>query len=434
MKTVILRKQTPINFLATMTLMLLFIANLNAQWTLSTEMGLPENRKDFCMIQLTNGDFYLFGGKDNLDEVFNDIYRLEGDNWKYLTPGPIKPPARANFVAWALGGNIHIFGGQGSGGSTLNDLWTYNPETNEWTEEEIEGTIPSPRYDHMAACTEDDVIFIVGGISSEGEQLSDTYKLVPGTPYQCEEVMSIPHPAYSQYSFAFDEDVALCIPETFNGGSKMYKLNLISELWESYDPPTNKPSFTTDAAFARKDNKIYKMGGYSYQSNRDKADFVITNAVWVYNFPTNTWEQETDMPFELMNAAAIYDSENDLIKVYGGVKADGSFNNEVLVCDLNGTSVNSNSVSGTGNILGQNIPNPFCTATTITYTLLNSSNVDITIYNIQGQIVDVVLNKWQEAGKYSIKWIPNSGNNNSVYYLCFKTNDGTLTKKMLQQK
>jgi hypothetical protein len=205
-------------------------------------------------------------------------------------------------------------------------------------------------------------------------------------------------------------------------------------MWEDYDPPVNKPPFTPDAAAIKKGNKIYKMGGDSYQSNKNMADFVITDAVWTYNCETNIWEQEAGMPFELMNAAAIYDPVNDIIKVYGGVKADGSFNNEVLVYNLGGTSINNNFVSVNGNVLGQNFPNPFSSSTTIAYTLSSASEVNITIYNMHGKEIEVLLSKWQEAGKYTLNWSPNYQNRDNIYFLSFKTNDGILTRKIVLQR
>jgi hypothetical protein len=49
-------------------------------------------------------------------------------------------------------------------------------------------------------------------------------------------------------------------------------------------------------------------------------------------------------------------------------------------------------------VLNQNYPNPFNPSTIIQYTLPYSSNVKLTIYNITGQVISVIVNSAQAAG------------------------------------
>jgi uncharacterized protein len=53
-------------------------------------------------------------------------------------------------------------------------------------------------------------------------------------------------------------------------------------------------------------------------------------------------------------------------------------------------------------------PNPFNPSTTITYTLGSASFVDLSIYNLKGQLVDCIFKENQNAGHHSSKWNPNS--------------------------
>ncbi|MDI6804026.1 MAG: NosD domain-containing protein [Bacteroidota bacterium] len=59
--------------------------------------------------------------------------------------------------------------------------------------------------------------------------------------------------------------------------------------------------------------------------------------------------------------------------------------------------------------LQQNYPNPFNPSTLIKYQLPKVSNVEITIYNIFGQEVNMLVNGIQDAGYYEVVW--NSDNN-----------------------
>lgn len=58
-----------------------------------------------------------------------------------------------------------------------------------------------------------------------------------------------------------------------------------------------------------------------------------------------------------------------------------------------------------GNItLLANYPNPFNTSTTIGYSLQGSADVRLVIYNLKGEKVCTLINKFQPAGTYEISW------------------------------
>ncbi|RMD95494.1 MAG: T9SS C-terminal target domain-containing protein, partial [Calditrichaeota bacterium] len=54
--------------------------------------------------------------------------------------------------------------------------------------------------------------------------------------------------------------------------------------------------------------------------------------------------------------------------------------------------------------LHQNYPNPFNPETTIEYELARPGHVRLTIYNLLGQRIQTLVDEWQPAGKYRVKW------------------------------
>jgi len=54
--------------------------------------------------------------------------------------------------------------------------------------------------------------------------------------------------------------------------------------------------------------------------------------------------------------------------------------------------------------ISQNYPNPFNPATKIDFSLPVTSYVELTVYNVLGQVVDVLVNKNLSAGNHSINW------------------------------
>ncbi len=54
--------------------------------------------------------------------------------------------------------------------------------------------------------------------------------------------------------------------------------------------------------------------------------------------------------------------------------------------------------------LGQNYPNPFNPATTIPFALDARSRVTLTVYNIMGQRIAMLVNSEMEAGQHTLTW------------------------------
>jgi hypothetical protein len=88
--------------------------------------------------------------------------------------------------------------------------------------------------------------------------------------------------------------------------------------------------------------------------------------------------------------------------------------------------------------LFQNYPNPFNPGTIIEYHLPESKHVSVSIYNILGQHINVLVDETKSAGVYSIAW---NGRDSAgrpaaagVYICCLRAGRLTDTRKMILQK
>jgi hypothetical protein len=81
-------------------------------------------------------------------------------------------------------------------------------------------------------------------------------------------------------------------------------------------------------------------------------------------------------------------------------------------------------------ILLQNYPNPFNPTTKISYELPITSYVELSIYNIIGQKITVLVSESKPAGKYAIKWNA-SDYASGVYYYELRIKDYREVKKMI---
>jgi hypothetical protein len=85
-----------------------------------------------------------------------------------------------------------------------------------------------------------------------------------------------------------------------------------------------------------------------------------------------------------------------------------------------------------------NYPNPFNPTTTISYDLPSDGNIELSIYNIRGQHVKILIMGEQIAGSYEVVWNGKDNNEKSVssgiYFYKLSTKDETIMKKILMLK
>ena len=83
--------------------------------------------------------------------------------------------------------------------------------------------------------------------------------------------------------------------------------------------------------------------------------------------------------------------------------------------------------------LHQNYPNPFNPQTTIKWSMPISSIVSLEIYNLQGQLVELLINRQLEAGIHEQMWDA-TAYPSGIYFCRLITNGTTLQKMMLLLK
>lgn len=80
--------------------------------------------------------------------------------------------------------------------------------------------------------------------------------------------------------------------------------------------------------------------------------------------------------------------------------------------------------------LFQNYPNPFNPSTTIRYQILKSGQTTLTVYDILGNKVAVLMNGIRTAGNYQVEWNA-SGSSSGIYFYKLTSGFYSETKKML---
>jgi flagellar hook assembly protein FlgD len=83
-------------------------------------------------------------------------------------------------------------------------------------------------------------------------------------------------------------------------------------------------------------------------------------------------------------------------------------------------------------------PNPFEDELNFEFTLYESQNVTIDLFDVTGKLVAKILNNTLERGKHKITWQTNEAKNgqlnSGIYVSIIKTADATHTKKVILSK
>ena len=83
--------------------------------------------------------------------------------------------------------------------------------------------------------------------------------------------------------------------------------------------------------------------------------------------------------------------------------------------------------------LSPNYPNPFNPTTTIEYSIPLDGHVILAIYNISGQRITVLSDKYQQAGKHSVTWNA-AGMSSGLYFCTLYANGMSETRKIVLVK
>lgn len=136
-------------------------------------------------LNILGSKIYIFGGQVE-GFFFNDLVAFDlnslqssASRWEVLlqnskdqtSPHGRSPPPRTNHSIVTWQDKLYLFGGT-DGVTWFNDVWTYEPRSNSWTELDCIGYIPVAREGHSAALV-NDTMYVFGGRTQEGVDLGD---------------------------------------------------------------------------------------------------------------------------------------------------------------------------------------------------------------------------------------------------------------------
>lgn len=218
---------------------------------------------------------------------------------------------------------------------------------------------------------------------------------------------------------AFKDEVngLACSPFNNTGGNRIHKTTDGGATWTSL-PPGSIPA-TPSAIWLAYDpvTHLYAMTSHHF------TEFSIpTIPGSAYSVDDGlSWNQIDSLPHGppvfTSSGAGWSDGANDSVYKWIGLLTDVK-ENSITVADFR---------------LSQNYPNPFNPSTKITYSVPQSSNVIIKVFDILGDEIETLVNEEKPVGTYEISWyavnLPSG-----VYFYKLQAGSFVETKKMILMK
>ena len=237
-----------------------------------------------------------------------------------LHESAVMPSPRASAVTFVIDDKAYVFAGRDSSGRYLNDLWCYDPATDEWTSI---GAAPMRARVNATACVKDDKVYI--GLGFQGKHgrdtsyLRDWWEYIPVTN-QWTQLADYPN-EYTDRATCFVGENELYVGYGFcwNYRRDMFRYDIATNRWDSIDVGVSFQGYPTRSfgGTGCTCQKRHFMGTGYYRQSLD----------WWAEFDGQHWSKRTAVPGRARTLAAST-ATNQYIYVtagihYGGITTDG---------------------------------------------------------------------------------------------------------------
>jgi hypothetical protein len=200
----------------------------NTDWLEIETTGPPGRTYHAMAADPISGTVYLFGGNpstgsgqgDGEASYYNDLWAYDSGGWSSITPTTaLSPSARtlADLTYDPDENRLLLFGGRSITGSLLADLWTFDFDTDAWTELDGGGGGGPPgrmahslTYDGLAGN-----VVLGGGIDADETLLGDTW-LYQGGWTEATPDTALPPRAYHRAVYTDDGIILFSNGEVWN--------------------------------------------------------------------------------------------------------------------------------------------------------------------------------------------------------------------------
>ncbi|MEP0548950.1 MAG: kelch repeat-containing protein [Rhodothermales bacterium] len=348
-------------------------------WVAGPPMPTPRAE---AAVSVLGGDLYVIGGRNVAGTPLGRVERFDGSEWE--TVASLRDERYAAAAA-AYNGQIVLMGGYEDGGEITDDVEVYVVGENDWESFEH---MERDRAGHGAVVLNGSV-YALGGVSGGGGPQAGTEVYDGDDWYLYAPWVLDPPRAY--FGVANVGGVAYLA----GGLSQFGPLDLLERyaVGAGAEALAPLPSPRGGLALAGTDGALFAIGGV------DPSGTVLAT-VTRYDIASNTWTPVASLNTAREGAvAAVIDGT---IYVVGGRDANG---NVLGTMERYLLSVDDeDDTTPTAFDLGAAYPNPFAGTTTLPLRLDRAGAVTLTVYDVRGRQVAVLVDGVLTAGEHRVAW------------------------------
>ena len=258
----------------------LYLLNTSSrQWSRAAPPGPRPAGRYGHTLNILGSRIYIFGGQVE-GTFFNDLIAFDlnalqhpTNQWEFLLPNTVEgepehalvPAARTNHSVISYNDQLYLFGGT-DGNRWFNDVWTYDPRTNSWSQQDCIGYIPAPREGHSAALV-GDVMYIFGGRTEEGTDLGDlaAFRITSRRWYTFQNMGPSPSPRSGHSMTAHGKQIVVLAGEPSSAPRDASELSMVylldtAKIRYPNDQPTSGSKDASATSPKRRPSNDFKSG------------------------------------------------------------------------------------------------------------------------------------------------------------------------------
>lgn len=338
-------------------------------------------------------------------------------------------------------GNAYVTGRSGTGVAGTNDIITLRINSN--------GTVSwVKKYNGTQNYDDEGTVIVLDNAGSNVFVAGYTYRVAVVQDYITLKYNSVTGDSLAAATYngpGSSADLVTAID--IDNSSNIYITGFSTGTTTAFDYATIKYNSSLSQQWVKRTNNTGNDFPYSIAVDNPSGNIYVTGSSvgsgTGFDYLTISYRNNGDLAWEKREngsassndyASAVAVQDTDKVYVTGSANFSGT---GIAFYTLRYSSINS--IDPISNIvpsvydLAQNYPNPFNPSTSIRFDIPKSSNVKISVFDVSGKEIDILLDEYVNLGQYKITWDA-TGFSSGIYFYTIAAGDYRVTKKMILVK